>query len=663
METQNELFKTAVEYSTKGFSVIPVRPRSKAPIPTGWQRYSTTRATKEEIDQWWKDVPDANIGIALGPASGTDGRHLFVVDQDVLKDEIGVPILNEDGTFKQKGDIRGCPPTVSQTTGSGGKQFFYWAPLGYHVGNPKPRPLIDIKGFAGQVLVPPSIHPNGNHYAWDMDELSRDSIAEFPQDALDALLGERARTAPSVNAVLAGVPVGAGLRHMAIAQVAGFFLGRARTPEEIEMARTALYAWDREKNKSPEPWAERKRELDNTFEGILAKEIAKPQAAPSKWNTHITMQGSTKAIFASYATIKAQPIEWLWEDRIAIGKLTMIVGDPGLGKSLITVGTVATAVSKGGAWPVDNVPLAPIGDVILLSAEDDAADTIKPRLEAAGADCTRVHTLQAIREMKPDGSPSERMFSLKRDISALEEMLGTLPQCKVVIVDPISAYLDDTDSHRNAAVRGLLAPLAALASKRRAAIIAVDHLNKNSAEKNSLYRAGGSLGFVAAARAVYIVSKDQDKSERRLLVPIKNNIAKENTGLAYTVIGDNNKTPVIVWEPDPVSITASEVLATLESEEERTDTNWAVMVLRHVLSGGAMTAPEVFKECKQAGLSEKQVRRAGKKLEITPRKIGFSSGWMWEVPKREDAPEAEDNHTADEGILEDDGNLPEQDGE
>ncbi len=659
MEQQNELLKAALEYNVKGFSIIPVRPRNKAPIPSGWQKYSTTRSTKEEIERWWKDTPDANIGIALGPANGVDGRHLFVVDQDLLKDTNGAPMLNEDGTFKQKGDIHGCPPTVSQTTGSGGKQFFYWAPLGYHVGNSKPRALIDIKGFAGQVLVPPSVHPNGNSYTWDLEELSPDSIAEFPQDALDALLGERTKSASSVNTVLAGVPVGAGLRHAAIAQVAGFFLGRARTPEEIEMARTALYAWDREKNKSPEPWEVRKRELDNTFEGILAKELQKPQSTADRRSTPAPAHGSSRAIFASYATIHSQPIEWLWEDRIAIGKLTMLVGDPGLGKSLITTGTVATAVSKGGAWPVDNVPLSPMGDVILLSAEDDAADTIKPRLEAAGADCSRVHTLQAVRETNADGSLSERMFSLKRDVDALEQMLDTLPECKVVIVDPISAYLDDTDSHRNAAVRGLLAPLSALASKRRVAIIAVDHLNKNSGEKNSLYRAGGSLGFVAAARAVYIVSKDQNKPERRLVIPIKNNIAKENTGLAYTVIGDANKTPVIVWEPDPVNITASEVLSSMESDEERTDTNWAVMVLQHVLSGGPMNAPDVFKECKQAGLSEKQVRRAGKKLGISPKKTGFNSGWMWELPKHEDAPADEDAHNKLEGVLEEDGHLPE----
>jgi Bifunctional DNA primase/polymerase, N-terminal/AAA domain len=476
-----DLLAAALSYHEKGFSVIPVRPQNKAPIPSGWQRYSTTRSTKEEIEQWWKDVPNANIGIALGPANGTDGRYLFVVDQDVLKDKDHVPVLNDDGTFKQKGDIQGCPTTLSQTTGSGGKQLFYWAPLGYHVGNPKPRPLIDIKGFGGQVLVPPSIHPNGNKYAWDVEALSQESIAEFPQDALDALLGTRTNTASSMEPVLAGVPIGAGLRHAAIAKVAGFYLGRAQSPEEIEMARTALYAWDKEKNRSPEPWPERKRELDSTFDGILSKEMSKPSRSlkeqyPSKLR-------SSQPMYSSFADIQTMPLQWLWQGRIALGKLSLIVGDPSVGKSLLTA-AMASIVSKGYVWPVDDIA-SPIGDVILLSAEDDPADTTKPRLEAAEADSKRVHTLQAIRELQEDGTQTQRMFSLKRDLNALEDMLATLPECKLVIVDPISAYLDDTDSHRNAAVRGLLGPLAALASKYKIAIVAIDHLNKNSNESNT----------------------------------------------------------------------------------------------------------------------------------------------------------------------------------
>lgn len=648
MQNTKNILEVALHYQSLGLSVIPIQPRNKAPIPVGWERYSTMRSTKEEIEQWWGKTPDANIGIALGPANSEDGRYLFVVDQDVLKDENKVPILNEDGSFKQKGDIRGCPATLSQTTGSGGKQFFYWAPKGYIVGNPKPRPLIDVKGFRGQVLVPPSIHPNGKGYSWDMGDFSRDSIAEFPQDALDALLGEQTKGHLRVASVLGGLPIGEGLRHMGIAQVAGFYLSKARTPEEIEMARTAIYAWDREKNKSPEPWEERKREIDNTFEGILKLETAKPVRAVSNWTPSVPLQTS-KPIFACFADIRTESIHWLWPERIALGKPTLIVGDPNIGKSLFTA-TIAATVSKGGLWPVDNTS-SPIGDVIMLSAEDDAADTIKPRLEAAGADSRRIHVLQAIRYVNLDGTATQRMFSLKHDLSALEEMLSSLPECKLIIIDPISAYLDETDSHRNAAIRGLLAPLAVLATKRKVAIIAIDHLNKNSRESNMLYRPGGSLAFVAVARAAYLMTKDKENPNRRLFMPLKNNIAKENTGLAYTVVSTENNIPVIVWEPEPVKDTAEEMLAFSQSLEQRTGTDEAVDFLLDKLVDGPIKADDAIEEAKTIGISSKSLRNARGILRIKPRKSSSfkDSYWIWSLP--EDALKTEDTDHKKDGAL------------
>lgn len=652
MNTPNEFLSAALRYNTKGFSVIPVHPRSKAPIPTGWQRYSTTRSTKEEIERWWTDRPNANIGFALGPASGTDGRYLFVVDQDVLKDANHVPILNEDGSFKQKGDISGCPATLSQTTGSGGKQFFYWAPLGYVIGNSKPRPLIDVKGLKGQVLVPPSVHPNGNSYVWDMDELSRDTIAEFPQDALDALLGRKAPWAPSSQEVLGGVPIGLGLRHMGIAQVAGTYLRGARTPEAIALARSALYTWDKEMNKSPEPWHERKLELDKSFDGILALEMTKPKMFPPKQDSR-----GSRSVTVRFSDIQTEEIHWLWPERIALGKLTLFVGDPNVGKSLLT-SDIAAIISKGRMWPVDNTE-SQIGDVILLSAEDGAADTVKPRLEAAGADCSRVHSLQGVHAVDGDGRPIQRMFSLKHDLAALENLLVSLPECKLVVIDPISAYLDDTDSHRNASIRGLLAPLAALAEKHKVAILAVDHLNKNSKEKNMLYRPGGSLAFVAAARAAYLVTRDKEDEKRRLVLPIKNNIAKENTGLAYTIVTAENNAPTIVWEPEPVSVTADEALGQMESSEQRSNTDWAIVVLETILAKGPLPATQIQKEAQQAGIVGKPLRRAREKLGIKPYKDRqtFSGPWWWALPGHEDAQDSEEATPAVEGILVDGGHL------
>ena len=163
------------------------------------------------------------------------------------------------------------------------------------------------------------------------------------------------------------------------------------------------------------------------------------------------------------ADVEPQPIDWLWPERIARGKVSMLAGDPGLGKSLITI-ALATAVSTGAKWPVDGGN-APIGSVVMLSAEDAVADTIRPRLDAAGADCTRIHALQMIRDIDQDGNEFERSFSLARDIENLSTVVDELGNCVLITIDPISAYLGGVDSHRNADVRALLSPLAEMAER------------------------------------------------------------------------------------------------------------------------------------------------------------------------------------------------------
>lgn len=164
------------------------------------------------------------------------------------------------------------------------------------------------------------------------------------------------------------------------------------------------------------------------------------------------------------ADVEVVPIKWLWPERIARGKLTIIAGHPGLGKSQVTI-ALAAVVATGGRWPVDNT-LCERGDVLMLSAEDNAADTIRPRLEAAGADIDRVEVLDGVVEgFDLDGSKVSRPLNLKTDIAALAALFASRPDLALFVVDPVSAYLGSTDSHVNADVRSLLAPLAALAAK------------------------------------------------------------------------------------------------------------------------------------------------------------------------------------------------------
>lgn len=384
---------------------------------------------------------------------------------------------------------------------------------------------------------------------------------------------------------------------------------------------------------------------DSLVEGLV--QDAQARTRRNSWQRPPSVpKRKARAVLESFANIEPEPIAWLWHGRIALGKLTLIAGDPGLGKSLLTT-TLAACVSRGYPWPVDGTD-APLGDVILLSAEDDAADTIRPRLDAAEADVTRVQILKAVY----DEDDSARIFSLKRDIEALEEALSSIPECRLLIVDPVSAYLDGTDSHNNSDVRGLLAPLAELAGRYKIAVVLIHHLNKN-AGGNALYRNIGSIAFTAAVRAAYVVAKDKDNPERRLLLPTKNNLAKDSTGLAYSIKSDEKNRPIIHWELEPVEITANEALALPETGAENADTDWAVEVLHDILAAGPVHSIEAIKQAKQAGLTEKQIRRAREKMGVEPRRTAYKGIWEWALPTED----AQDAHPKSEGTLEDKGHL------
>ena len=181
----------------------------------------------------------------------------------------------------------------------------------------------------------------------------------------------------------------------------------------------------------------------------------------------------SSAIIRAFSEITPETLKWLWPGRIPLGKLTLLVGDPGLGKSLLTI-DIAARVSRGTSFP-DGASCEP-GAVIMVSAEDDPADTIRPRLDAAGADVSRVHVLQGTRITLADNSTAERAFDLETGVATLEDALADVRGVRLIIVDPVSAYLGGADSNSNAEVRRILAPLAALAAKYGLAVLCVTAL-------------------------------------------------------------------------------------------------------------------------------------------------------------------------------------------
>jgi putative DNA primase/helicase len=346
-----------------------------------------------------------------------------------------------------------------------------------------------------------------------------------------------------------------------------------------------------------------------------------------------TASSVSEAILVRLDTIAPQPIRWLWPGRIALGKPTLIAGDPGLGKSLIVI-ALAAHTSTGQVWPVDGAA-CDVGDVIIMSAEDDAADTLRPRFDAAGGDPKRISILTSVRCANRVGEPSERMFSLRQDLDALRLSALRLPACRLIVIDPISAYLDGTESHNNAEVRAVLAPLAKLAAEVGAAVVCVTHLNKGS-QSSALYRATGSLAFVAAARAVFAVSKDKDNPSRRLILPMKNNLAPDTTGIAYAITAPHG-VPAIIWEPEPVTITADEALGPerrLDDEDsDRPARDEAGKWLLAFLAEGPRGAKEAYTEARAVGISAATLRRAKDELPIDSFKEGFGplGIWLWRL--------------------------------
>jgi hypothetical protein len=234
-----------------------------------------------------------------------------------------------------------------------------------------------------------------------------------------------------------------------------------------------------------------------------------------------------------------------------------------------------------------------------------------------------------------NGRAFERSFDLSRDMAELEKAIRAVEGCRLVVIDPVTAYLGGVDSHKNADIRGLLAPLSALAAKHGVAVVAVTHLNKNTGGA-AIYRTMGSLAFAAAARAAWAVSKDKDDRKRRLLLPIKNNIAPDTGGLAFTIQPiPGHDQPVVVWEANPVSLSADDALGGDQAGAGGgTAVDEAKEWLRDALSDGARPAKDVRAAAESDGIKARTLDRAKVALHVIADREGYASKgrWMWSIP-------------------------------
>lgn len=328
-------------------------------------------------------------------------------------------------------------------------------------------------------------------------------------------------------------------------------------------------------------------------------------------------------IITSLDSISPEPVEWLWFNRIPLGKLSLIVGDPGTGKSFLSI-YLAAHVTTGDPWPDIEAPI-PKGSVIILTAEDGLADTVRPRADAAVAGVEKIKILEGI--INKDGE--EEFFNLIEHLQTLKQAIINTENVRLVIIDPITAFLSKIDSHRDPSVRGVLAPLITLAEKYKFAIVGITHLNKNEAFK-AIYRTMGSIAFIAAARSVWAISMDEndESSDRRFFTPLKTNLSIKPTSLAFSII-DNQ----VVFEKHPIEISAEEALSK-ERSEEISALSQGIIWIKEALEDAPLPANDIYRMAKENRISESTLRRAKEKLKVKSYKegMGKKGKWFWKLP-------------------------------
>ena len=228
------------------------------------------------------------------------------------------------------------------------------------------------------------------------------------------------------------------------------------------------------------------------------------------------------------ADVEMKEVEWVWPLRLARGKMTIIAGETGLGKSQIAC-DVAARITRGWSWP-DNSERAPRGSVVILASED-AINTVRPRLEALGAKVEQVHVVKMV--VKEQGA--KRLVNLAADLGKLESLVRSLGDVVVVEIDPISAYLGNADSHMLTAIAPIMSQVADFAERTNVAVLAIHHPPKDAGKK-AVHAFSGSAGFVTGPRFAFIAVEEPD-SDRKLLLAVKTTNGPKAAGLGYRVVG------------------------------------------------------------------------------------------------------------------------------
>lgn len=651
------MIEQATRLAAIGYWVVAIRPGEKRPIGAAWgcERWSDERL-RAEFDRH----PGAGIGICFGPGRGPDETWLIDLEGDGPEAAESLSrLVGEQGADQTAGwlSARGThhlftadgPMLLDLLMGAGGKE----KSLGSGVWKLPELPGLELRiggwktdGIVKQIqsVCPPTVGDDGKPRTWLSDQLEP---AALPESAYAFLRGLR-KPAPAPTRPLPAAGTDIEKRAIAYLEKCEPAISGQRGHDktfavvcrvgpgfDLPQPTAVRLILDHYSPRCDPPWSE--REIRHKVEDAYAAEprrgwFLERDRAQTNGHAHAHANGHAAVasppipngrliILASEVTTRR--VEWLWPDRIPIGKLTTFAGWGGLGKSFVTM-DLAARVSRGGEIPGGNGECFQQAGVLILNTEDDPDDTSVPRLVEAEADLTRVGFAK---------SEVLGRFTLG-DLEVLDRMVDQLGDVRLLVIDPATAHLGDANDHKNAELRALLMPLSLWAMERRIAVVLVTHVNKAQVSKvEAMARVMGSVAWVNAVRAAVMFSKDPEDGKRRLFIPFKSNCAPETKGLAYRIKATDSLAKV-EWLGE-VDMSADEALNSGGGRKPRRleAAEWITDRFREKLE---WFSDDLFTQAKQDGISRSAIFEAKKMLELPACKqttnMDGVKAWIWWVP-------------------------------
>lgn len=442
------------------------------------------------------------------------------------------------------------------------------------------------------MVAPPSLHASGLRYEWEGEwstiaDLPAWLIAKASKPVLAIVL-------PPDNAIPEGQ------RNSTLLSRAGSMQRSGMAPSSIE---AALQEENRQRCSPPLP--------EEEVASIVANVAKYPQGNPFP-------RTPRRADVRCLADVKALEVEWLWQPYIPLKMITVVSGDPGAGKTFLSL-ALAASLTQGKAM-LTGVEASPC-NVLYLSHENSPEHVTRPRFDALEGDVRRFFLLEGT---KCDDGTAGRITLA--DLEQLEEAI-TEHQARLVIIDPLQSYLGgDVDAHRANQTRPIFDGLIRLADKTGCAMLITRHLSKGLGG-SALYRGMGSIDITGAARSELLVAKEPDQEGRIVMAQSKNSLAEFGPSLTYSIGADKK----LHWHGES-SFKANDLLTAPVSAEERSAVGEAEDFLRETLADGPRPVKEVQSRAEENGISMATLRRAGSRLGAERKPSGFGKGWMLALP-------------------------------